>query len=1291
MHSLVVFAVQLIALGGYCHSQNYCPISPGVLIHYYSNLISIDVDKEREELSGISASNCAESLTGLPNCCGCSNDIILCSSLIDMRAVLLTVNASSVFIGLMLNVTDIDEVVSFDFDGNVAISTLLEVNGTPTVINCSDDSQAGLKFNGLNHVYMGNFEIVGCGQISETILGQIGAVHINNCLAVVIENVIFQQSIGSAILFNKSMLVEKSTMSVQNCTFCNNVLPGNGIQYGGGIFIFFTTGHSSLAIDIADSQFYNNRANYGGSIAMISNGDNSIVSESKTALLAVANSTFTDNLAFNDGGVYYQLGLMSILFRDSTFCSNTALHFGGVATILGQNVIFSNAIRISQAFNNCTFTENVAFSHSILYFTLPAFVENENLQLNSVTIANNQLSPEVYDTDNCMIYVNNVNMYITNGTEFTNNYGSALCLDSASLHMEGEVGFKQNFGYRGGAINIHGRSVISINPDTQVSFSKNNAIYGGAIYKGSDKGGRKPDVSDCIFDLDNAGDSYEIIFTDNTARLSGFAVFIVDSDETNSCINQLENDKHIQVLPQSILNVETSAIDIDFHHPIYTNENGDYVLDVSLGIFLSLNATLSSQTSFDSSALFYVALLENENEYFGNKKRLKLNGPAAISLSPGVTSTNLYFTGNEVNSINLTQNFSLMFNLAEDHAISEMVHLNFIPCKLGFEYDEEQRKCVCYKSSHVLCSERQNLACIQKGFWYGNNKVVIPCYSGFCKNSFETCSRCELEGGGQEYCTLQDSEKNECTGNRQGLACVYCQDGFTYTYGAQRCIENEKHCNLSKDIPVIFICLILYLVFIMLLIYLLLKFDYQSDFGYLYGIIYYYSVVSFVIPASLVDNRITAANVIVQSTVMLNPVFLGQLDICFDVMAGRPLLILAALNYVFPLIISLCLVLLIQLSRWFPRYIKFKDNVGVRGTCVIVLLSFTAVLETSFSIINPVRYSEEDSRTHVSVDPQLLYLDHREYGYIFLWLVGMLFIILFVLPLTFFMLFSPLLMRRFNLIKVKPFLDQFHACYKEEYRWMAGFYFLCRLVYFAIIIDPTSTEVSSYPYIRCASVVVVIIHCLIQPYKSRLLNILDTIILSDIASLSLIHNVPDISFFGLSMEKIRDPLRVIVTYLLLYLPLTCVLVLLIIHSFKRRAKLRYAVLVIKQRVNHCYYSCLRKFKRSESNLLDTNSSEESCKLNFEFNGATSLSPRESLLSLMTGDSGELINTTGQEKKPSPPTSPTKPLNTSRPHFSDLLGSGVMSPGNRDSSFLVEYVTYKTHDKNMRRLTETVDN
>ena len=1289
MHSLVVFAVQLIALGVYCHSQSYCPVSPGVLIHYYSNLTSIDVDREREQLSGISASNCAEPLSGLPNCCGCPNDVILCSSLIDMKAVLMTVNARSVFIGLMLNVTDIDEVVSFDFNGNVAISTLVEDNGM-TVINCSNDSQTGLLFNGLNDIYMSNFKITGCGQIFDINSGQTGAVHINNCLAVIIENVIFQQSIGSAILFNKSVLVEESRMSVQNCTFCNNVLPAKGIQYGGGIFIFFTTGHSSLAVDIFNSQFYNNRANYGGSIAMISNGDNSIVSESKTALLAVANSTFTDNLAFNDGGVYYQLGLMSILFQDCTFCSNTALHFGGVATILGQNVIFSNVIRISQTFDNCTFTENMAFSHSILYLTLPAFVENEVLQLNSVTITNNQLSPEVYDTDNCMIYVNNINMFVTNGTEFSNNYGSVICLDSASLRIEGKVAFKQNFGYRGGAINVHGRSLISINPDTQVLFSKNNAVYGGAIYKGSDKGGRKPDVSDCIFDLDNAGDNYEINFTDNTARLSGFAVFVVDSGETYSCMNQLENNTHIQVLPQSILNVETSAINIDFHYPIYMNENGDYVLDVSLGIFLSFNATLFSQTSFDSSALFYVTLIENENEYFGNKERLKLNGPAAVSLSPGVTSTNLYFTGNKVNSTNQIQNFSLMFNLAEDHAINEVIRLNFIPCKLGFEYDEEQRKCVCYKSSHLLCSERQNLACIQKGFWYGNDSAVIPCYSGFCKNSFEYCSQCKLEGGGQQYCTLQDSEENECTGNREGLACVYCQEGFTYTYGAQRCIENEKHCNQSKDIPVIFICSILYLIFIMLLIYLLLKFDYQSDFGYLYGIIYYYSVVSFVIPASLVDNAISAADVIVKSTVTLNPVFLGQLDICFDVLKGRALLILVALNYVFPLIISLCLLLLIQLSRRFPRYIKFKDNVGVRATCVIVLLSFTAVLETSFSIVNPIRYSED---TYVNVDPELLYLDQSQPSYIFLWLFGMSFIILFILPLTLFMLFSPLLMRRFNLIKVKPFLDQFHACYKEEYRWMAGFYFLCRLVYFAIIIDPTSTEVSSYPYIRCASVAVVILHCLIQPYKSRLLNILDTIILIDIASLSLIHNIPEISFFGLSMEKIRDPLRVIVTYLLLYLPLTCVLVLLIIHSFTRYEKLRYAALVVKHRVNHCYYSCLRKFKRRESNVFDTSISEESFNLNFEFNGERNVSQRESLLSLMTGDSSELmINTTRQEKNPSPPTSPTKPLNTSKPHYSDLLGSGVMSPGNRNSSFLVEYVTYKERDiNNMRTLTETMDN
>ena len=1279
----------LLLLIAHCSSQLNCALdSPKVFVHYYQALTTINITQERQVFSNLSASSCTDPVDDI-NCCTCSdNRYAFCSSLIDVVNLQQTENAKSIFIGLFGTYLSIGESVSFDFNGNLAFASINEYD--TAVVNCIKDGISSLVFVNLNNVYMGNVILNDCGRKNQHDVGLSGVVRFENCYHTVIENVSFDKSIGSAIVYNitdidgtdttpkkKKPSKELVELAINNCNFTSsNIISNNAsvTMYGGGVAIYIHNPYLPVILAITDSIFYNNQATYGGSIALITNSDNL---DKTTVTLQVMNTTFIENLSSKDGGAYYQLGLVDSTFTDCMFRNNTALHFGGVATILGLNANLNtnNDYSITQSFEKSEFSHNKATSYAIMYVSLPATIDNEKFKLKSITANSNRLSPEVFDNDNCMIYFNNVNVYISNDTTFMDNYGSAICLDGANLHVKDKVEFFHNFGYRGGALNMKGESTVYPNDGSSMLFVENNAVYGGAIYKGSVRNYDTENNASCLFDFQDFESNYTITFTNNLARLTGAEVYIVDLANNNHCIQQLEENSNVIFSSLSKLNIETAAIKINFSDPVHTDHNNNYILNVSLGIYLTLNTSIQSETSFDSSALFYITLLKDSHTYYNDVNRTKLNGPAALSLSQGATLTNLYFTGNEINSSNKADNFSLSFNLADDYSVATVINLNFIPCKLGFRYDQNEEKCVCVKSPHLLCNERQNLACIERGFWYGTeNGVVIPCYSGFCQNSFGSCLACELEGGGTEYCRLQDSENNECIENHNGLGCIYCDDNSTFTLGAQRCINKEK-CNMGRDISVIVICCFLYLILIIGMLYLVQKIDNQKNFGYLYCIVYYYSVISFVLPASLVNSKISAADFIIQSIITQNPLFLGQLDLCVELISSPIYLI--ALNYTFPLVIIMLLWLLILLSRSFPRYIKFNGNAGVRGTCIVILFSFTAFLETSFNIINPVRYSVSEvagkTNTYVSSDPLLEYLDTNYPFYIVLWVVGILFMIVFIIPLTFFLLFSPLIMRYFNLNKIKPFLDQFYACYKDEYRWMCGFYFLNRLIYFAIIIDPTTTEVSSYPYIRYLSVAVVIIHCLLQPYKSKSLNIADAVILSNIALLSLIHNVTEVSFFGVSTETVGT-LRLTATYILLYIPGTYLLILLIIFSFQKSSKLRKAGLAIKLKSEHVFYNCREKMKHSDKNrLIESHSNEESFNLNFEFSAKQTNDTRESLLSFL--QENEVIN---EETKPLPPTQTKKPPLPLpiKPKFSELLGSGAMSPGERQGSFLVQYVHYR---------------
>ena len=1268
----------------YCNSQLNCPLeNPKIIIHYYKTLTTVNITRERQQLIDVPITNCNDGSVFSNDCCVCSdNKYVTCSSLTDVIDFQSIQKAKSIFIGVLGMNVSIADVISFDFKGNIALASINQYNTAS--INCIGGAVSGLVFSNLLNVYIGDIVFNSCGQKDA---GFSGAVQFQNSYDVVIENVIFKQSIGSAIAFNSTDMdiieftpnqqqqsIEVAELNVTNCQFnSNNIISSAATTYGGGIAVYINDPYLPVTITIADSVFYNNQATYGGSIALITNSDNSITT---TVKLEVTNAMFSENFASKDGGAYYELGLVESTFTKCTFHNNSALHFGGVATIIGLNVNLKTNFDydITQSFQDTEFSYNTANSYAIMYVSLPAIIDNEKLKLKSIKAFGNRLSPEVFDNDNCMVYFNNINVYISNNTTFTDNYGSAICLDDASLYIEDNVEFYHNFGYRGGALNMKGESIIYPSDGSSALFAENNAVYGGAIYRGSIQkyNSDNNNTMACIFDFQNSQSNYTITFSDNLARLTGFSIFIVDLANNYYCVEQLENNTNVMFSSPSHLNVVTAATQITFTDPVYIDDNGNYVLDISLGIYLTLNTSIISETSFDSSALFYVTLLKDSYAYFGNVNHTKLNGPAAISLSQGTTLTNLFFTGNEINSSNTGENFSLIFNLAEDHSIQSVVNLNFKPCNLGFKYDSKQQKCVCVKSTHLLCNERQNLSCIERGFWYGtDNGVVIPCYSGFCKNSFDSCLPCELEGGGGQFCKLQNSEQEECTDNHNGLGCIYCVENTTYTLGAQRCINVDK-CDLKKDVPVLLICCFLYLILIIAEIYFVLKIDNQKNFGYLYCIVYYYSVISFILPASLVNSKVSAADFIIQSFVTQNPLFLGQLDLCFELI--RSPIYLIAINYTFPLAIIILVSLMILLSRSFPRYIQFKNNAGVRGTCVVILFSYTAFLATSFNIINPVRYSvtgDGDDKVYVSSDPKQEYLNTDDPWYILLWIVAMLFMIMFILPLTFFLLFSPLIMRRFNLIKIKPFLDQFHACYKDEYRWMCGFYFLNRLIYFAIIIDPTTTEVNSYPYIRYLSVAVAIIHCLIQPYKNKSLNIADAVILSNIASLSLIHNIKDIKFFGFDV-KTMNTIRLTVTYILLYIPALYLLILLIIFSFQKSSKLRKA----KMKLEHCCCVFLSKTKHSRRHrLIESDSMEDSLNLDFEFNRKQVNDTRESLLSYI--EDNEVTNA---EKKPVSQVQtkkiPLQPRLATKPNFSELIGSGVMSPGERKGSFLVQYVKYK---------------
>ena len=155
-----------------------------------------------------------------------------------------------------------------------------------------------------------------------------------------------------------------------------------------------------------------------------------------------------------------------------------------------------------------------------------------------------------------------------------------------------------------------------------------------------------------------------------------------------------------------------------------------------------------------------------------------------------------------------------------------------------------------------------------------------------------------------------------------------------------------------------------------------------------------------------------------------------------------------------------------------------------------------------------------------------------------LFVISICFILFAILPFTLLLFLAPFLVRCINVSRIKPFLDEFQGCYKDKFRWMASFYFLCRIGYLVLFTWAGAGLKSTQYGVQFLSLIILLVHIILQPYKSRFLNILDSIILSDLMILTLLFG-PTANVVLKSALLIRN----VLSYILILLPVAYVLFL----------------------------------------------------------------------------------------------------------------------------------------------------
>ena len=404
----------------------------------------------------------------------------------------------------------------------------------------------------------------------------------------------------------------------------------------------------------------------------------------------------------------------------------------------------------------------------------------------------------------------------------------------------------------------------------------------------------------------------------------------------------------------------------------------------------------------------------------------------------------------------------------------------------------------------IDCSKGDYFTIIS-GYWFSNGftRYVKNCPQGHCDGNFDLYFSIYVIGD------LPNSN-NQCSSHWTGLACGECVKDNFIIHDSTSCVPSKK-CTLKNSSAVIlfFFASLLYWIVVISFIFVLLHFKFSMTAGYAYGIIFYYSILQQTVnSASYSDLNIPITVIfltILSSIGNLKPPF-QLLKLCF--WKNAKMMDHMFLTYIHPVIVTSLIVTIFILAR---NSVTVAQTIGrfvnSKSICILLMLSYSSVSYTSLQLFRPLAiYGQYDQYVswYLYLSPAVKYFDvHDNYFYymIVYYIIAVLCELIIGIGFPVVLIFQKYFTRycNINFTSIKPIMDQLKGCYKEEYRWFAAYYLLCRQLLYVVDIGtdfmPDSFPETKFPIMLTVYVLITMVHVWLQPYKQRKLNILDSSIL----------------------------------------------------------------------------------------------------------------------------------------------------------------------------------------------------
>ena len=1039
--------------------------------------------------------------------------------------------------------------------------------------------------NYVNIKYLRNIIIT--SSVGATVMcNNTGFVFCGGCINATIEGIVWDQCGNISIPFEAGITFHSSdNISIVNCTFQQfKVCVAVEIIYTFGYivvvnskFIFNSASacekffYSSLLvmpyihvnIIIYDSLFYYNgysdHASFNGSLFVLCTkqtasvfillNNTSFVSNGIISINvhcgAARSTTIFDkvNVSNNSYGIYATLaGNLYVISSHLTHNKNGALHLfiqEQKRNIKLYKTTFANNNGASDTFGSALYIITT-FNHSTINISSCSFYDNSG--------GNSVVYITSYSEIDFPIAATNV---LITSCNFVNNNGPALQVTKCFLKFFSSTLFKCNSAKSGAAIYIAQASQITVDDGSTVQFINNTvSLRGGAMYI---------DLANCYdrgIVFPNLTRYDAISFINNSAKLSGNSIYFNIPDSCDVIRDHTNIDSAAYVpykfsYTQSSEIIGSAVVASPYRIHLCSSPNCDSMSssdciienDVMLGQFVHFNTTICDYFNVAGEATKFQVVCIN----CGFKYRL-LDDEILVqdASEERINLLSLNADTDLENDTNISISISSLL-APEYKQLTGTLSFTLSSCKNGYLFSKQSQQCECYnKDGYIECEG--DSASIKLGYWFGvfsGSHTFSVCHNEYC--NFFT-HRKETRSG---FYNLPEEIDDQCNSHRTGVACGECSEGYTLAYNSPDCISVDK-CSPGMTVLVVVLTALYWVAIVAILFAVAYCFNTkQVSLGYLYGITYFYSIVDILLIANLhKTDGVFYVTAILSSFAKLNPQFLGRL--CF--IKNLDAIDQQFVHYCHVVFITIILFVIHVIAKCNERVFFYVKHCIVQVTCLVLLFAYSSFTSTSLLLLRAVRFDNVDG-LYVYLSPHLKYYAQRHALYATVAILSGLLITIGVPSL---LVTEPLMMKMFNdrlnkksamqrirlnkksamqrikqllkkqncFVRIKLLLDRLQDCYKDQYRWFAAYYLICRLVIMLITYFANDDYNNMIYYLQTACVVIAMTHIWIQPYKNDILNVMDAIIL---LIMLLIVNLSSFSFStsttaGVAISLIIAPL-----------------------------------------------------------------------------------------------------------------------------------------------------------------------